>query len=286
MTLIAAFSGAGGLALFSDSQETVAGYAKRRVSKIEVRLVREGEGRTFTFAIAGSGTAVHIDRLRFELERELDKLKGSCGLQAIHDVLDRTTLKYFKERIWMRHTERPDLEMLVIVHNEGGSAEMFHLADGTATWIPGGYKCIGIGSYLAEYLLEKLEMFGVERDEMIGKAAYVLNEVKGHVDGVGLDSVICLFRRDGEVDFVEERDLDNAGRLFQHFNRLLGHVFDATFDTTQIASQAKEVANELTRLSRGYRKWLNGIEDYKNKSISEEVDFHSRMVYGHKKLKQ
>src|SRR5579863_2260086 len=124
MTLVAAFSGAGGLAMFSDSQETVGGYAKKRVSKIEIRPVRDGEERTFTFAIAGSGNAVHIDRLRFELEGELDKLKGDCGLQAIHDVLDSTTLRYFQERIWVRNTDRPDLEMLVIVHNVNGAANM------------------------------------------------------------------------------------------------------------------------------------------------------------------
>jgi 20S proteasome alpha/beta subunit len=286
MTLIAAFSGAGGIALFSDSQETVAGYAKKRVSKIEIRPVRDGNDRAFTFAIAGSGNAVHVDRLRFELEGELEKLKKNHGLPAIHETLDRTTLKYFQERIWVRQTDRPDVEMLVIVHYVGGAAEMFHLADGTAIWIPGGHKCIGIGSYLAEYLLEKFAGFGVERDEMIGKAAYVLSEVKEHVDGVGLDSVICLFRRDGEFDYIEECDLEGASPLLGHFNRLLGHVFDCTFDTTPLASQASGISSELRRLSGGYQKWLKTMKDDRNKLLYEHSEFMGRMWKKPKKLKQ
>lgn len=35
MTLVAGFSGFGGLVLFSDTQETVQGYAKKQVDKID-----------------------------------------------------------------------------------------------------------------------------------------------------------------------------------------------------------------------------------------------------------
>jgi hypothetical protein len=222
MTLIAAFSGAPGVVLISDSQETVSGYAKRRVDKIEQRT------HPFPYAIAGAGDGIHIEALKFEIAGALTDL-SEYSLPLLHETLKRVSLDYFQKYIWPRGADKPSVEMLLTTQKVGSHPDIWQIADGAALWVDNNHRSIGVGSYLAEYLIEKLPSFRQDEAEMIAGAAYILKEVGDHIDGVGLDRVVQLFRRDGTSELFSEETLLKFDPLFLKFNQLISHMFDSAF---------------------------------------------------------
>lgn len=265
MTLIAAFTGSFGTVCLCDSQETVGGYAKKSVAKLEYT-----EGPV-SFAIAGAGDGTHIKALTFELTGALSKLQDYSQGRVL-EALKTVSLDYFRSYIWPRGADRPSLEILVITNPPGTIPDLWHISDGTAQWLERGEVSIGIGSYLADYLASHLDSFRQDEAEAIAVAAYILKEVKDHIDGVGMDGTIYLFRKDGSVEYLFQEDLTMLDPVFCKFNELISHVFNSTF-CLKIPLTAEEIERERQELRDQYISIVMKIREQQTKTGFRSLPF-------------
>jgi hypothetical protein len=271
MTLIAAFSGAGGLAFFADSQETRQGYGKKSVDKLEL-----WQCKGFNLLIGGAGAADYIDNLL----RRIAALAGqvqTCDMDAIVAAARETTHTFFRDCVWNR-TEKPELELLFAIQpKQGGASEFFHVSDGIVNHIPGGSKSIGIGSYLADFLMEKVDDFGQGEAELIAVATYVLKEVKEHVDGVGLNSSVWILRKDGSCDLFEQYELKELEELMSRFNEAMKVAFDSAFDITDQAASPINLGAELSDIRNEYAKWFESRDEQRNRELKKWAASNDRL---------
>lgn len=153
MTLVVALAGHEGVAMFADTQETVAGYSKKTIDKL---TVFDLGNRPFRFAIAGATTdANYVDMLQGEIAGALSSV-DEFDLTKIIAALTDTLTDFYSRHIWPRPSDRPQMEYLITVQPlPSGHPEIIHIAE-TAINVLGittHHKSIGIGAYLADYLI-------------------------------------------------------------------------------------------------------------------------------------
>lgn len=209
MTLIGALTGDHCGVLFADSQETIQGYSKKDVGKIAVW----GHGN-FNFAIGGaSDSGPYLDMFNREIENALDidfiETNATAILidEVIRKRIEDVSHAFHQRHVWPQK-DGPMLETLVMVQN-GRLCEIIHIA-GTAVnpLLTATRKSIGIGSPLADYLMDKLMAGGGSEEELFATSVYVLQQAKLNVDGVGLASHIALFSSDGNVSGFGQTDVE------------------------------------------------------------------------------
>src|SRR5262249_16363821 len=166
----------------------------------------------------------------------------------------------FRRYIWNRSDNGDELQMLVMTQRVGSLPDLWHIVDGAAIWVADGERSIGVGSYLADYLSDKLQSFRHDEAEAIAAAAYILKEVKDHIDGVGLDSTVYLFRRDGSVEHFFQDTLTKLEPIFSQFNELVSHVFNAAFNLDYPITD-DEIERERHQLRGDYMAAVEEIKD-------------------------
>lgn len=93
------------------------------------------------------------------------------------------------------------------------------------------HASIGIGSHLAEYLLDHMFSPGGGEAHLVMTAAYVMREIGKSIAQVGLNHYITLFRKDGTVDFFYDSDFLAFDRFFGEFSRFLKHSCEFVSDS-------------------------------------------------------
>lgn len=269
MTIVAGFSGAGGVILCADTQETVQGYAKREVEKI--KTYRGRKDYEYNLAIGGAGeSGPYIDALITELVTAINKIH-EYDLAAIDGAMKDCLPEFYAKHIWPR-TNPPSLETIVLVQRtEGGHAEMFHTSDTAVNYVSDNPICIGIGAYLAEYILKRSLAAGASMTHMLAVAAYMLHEVRENVDGCGKNATIWWFDREGNSDLFwdpTERNLF-LEKQAPEINVALAHVMQyiTTMETDPYGQFCTD-PDKLMELLSGLRK--QQIEAYEDELASEK----------------
>jgi hypothetical protein len=212
MTLIAGFRGRGGSVLCSDLLEVTGGYAKKPVDKISLSVdaVRP-ERLRFQFAIGCSGTGPYMEMLQAELARGLESLARDLQTrlddlqQKVCDSLADCLVRFYAKHIWPRPAHAPSAEMqflLLIQPCPCGECALIKIAETAVSLIKDqSYACIGIGAYLAEYILENMFSGTGDKEYQMSVAAYTLTEVNNNIDGCGHGYSIYHFADDGKMDW-------------------------------------------------------------------------------------
>jgi hypothetical protein len=266
MTLVAGLSGFGGLVVFSDTQETVQGYAKKQMDKIDFWTSGpSGPG----LLMGGAGSAIHIEKLNQWIGPTVaGNVREGRDSDFIIKHIEEAVAEFFKEHIWIRPVnDRPELEMLLALQPNGSPATLFHIAEGVMTMVAGHFKAIGIGSYLADFLFNKLSEFGQDEAEMIAIAAYILKEVRTNIDGCGLEGAIWILRPDGTRDLFAKEEIDELEGFIDLFDEIMGIAFDAAFDTTSGRSSPSHIAALTEELNREYGKWLSSVNEQRMSKV-------------------
>lgn len=203
MTIVAGFTGAGGAILCADDQETVSGYSKRKVEKIHVWKpypLGDWKDHGYNLAIAGSSeSGPYADSLTNELHGVLKGIPD-FDLQAIGKAIENCLTDFYQRHIWPRTSQAPAIEMLVAVQDvRGGHANIFHTSETAVNLLDGDHCCIGVGSHLADYILQRTLAAGASLSVMIAVAAYMLKEVQDNIEGCG-EGVIWWFDTSGNCD--------------------------------------------------------------------------------------
>jgi hypothetical protein len=238
MTLVSALSGHEGIAFFADTQETVAGYSKKVMDKVEVW---DFPGRPFRFVLAGSSDdGDYSDMLQSDISSTLLTLDvfdlGRIKL-ALTDTLTEFYGKHFGSR---PASERPRLEYLIAIQPlPTGTPEIVHVVHSAVNFlgITAHNKSIGIGSYLADYLYGRILGGGEPFVQLCAAAVYVAREVRENVDGVGQMDRIVLFDRTGGYDELVPIDIETIEENLGGINEGILHLFSLCSDISQGSEQ-------------------------------------------------
>ena len=276
MTLVAGLSGHGGLVVFADSQETVQGYTKKSVEKIDFWT---GGKDKLAFVDAGAGSAIHIDKLTQMLGATVSRsTRANEDMNSIFEAMESIVSLYFKEHIFGRAlSDKPDLELIIALQPEGSRAQWFHVADGVICYVPAMFKSIGIGCHLADFLLDKLQDFGQHESELLAVATYVLKEVKTNIDGCGLNSTIWLLRTDGTREYFGQDDVAELEAMMNGFNNIVRVAFDAAFDITVHRSSPQNLPAELETIHDCYKLWYESLKERRDAAFRSNYDYEHRL---------
>ena len=212
MTLIAGFHGRGGAVLCSDLLEVTGGYAKKPVDKISLSInATHPDKLRFQFAIGCSGSGPYMEMLQAELVRELESLAGSMQIEysdllpMICRSLTDCLVCFYGKHIWPRPEGAPSAEMQFLVLVQPcpfGEHQLIKIAETAVSIVKDeSYACIGIGAYLADYILDNILSGTGGKEYQMAAAAYVLTEVNNNVDGCGHGYSIYHFSEDGKMDW-------------------------------------------------------------------------------------
>lgn len=257
MTLVAALSGRDGTILFGDTEETVAGYTKRTIDKLVVV-----DGAAFRFGIAGACTdGNYADMLQSEICDVLGEMQ-QFELGQIKLGLTGTLTNFYLKHIWPRAGEKPEVEFLLVLQSlDGGHPTVVHVAETAVTICTEATKTIGVGSYLADYLLKSMtdRQLPFPPNETIdflcASAVYVAREVRENIQGVGPLSRVAVFNADGTYDDLYPIDVSRIEEAISPIGEFLHYFYADAFHAESQGILGAGESNWADGICEGVKEW-------------------------------
>ena len=285
MTVIIGMNGFPGVVLAADSEETISGYSKRQVDK-----VAQWKNDCIRFAIGGAGAGHYADMLADKIAAALMPFNHpEPNAETIEGILERVLVEFHQTHIWPRASsqsaEDAAVQLIIVIQPlVGGYAEhgfiwVWRTCDSAVTEIGDrhyrSHASIGIGSHLAEYLLDHLFAPSGGEAHMVLTAGYVMRETGKSIAQVGKDPYITIFRTDGTVEYFYESELRMFDAFFEKYDRFVNwashYLSDAgptrRSDFTdermadymiEVKQEAEERWQERLRRRRAFRDRMKG----------------------------
>lgn len=190
MTIAAGFSCGEGVLLCADTEQT-AWAMKLQGKKVDYF---DFPGGKLAYAYAGN------THFAFSAIQKLQKRLQS-GLQQNMVEIEKLLDKEYRRNV-LRHPDHAtdsslDYRFLLALWSPTEGTKFF-MTSQTALVAGGTYECIGVGDYLAHYLISRSFNGGSVRDAL-ALAAYFLAGIKDYVVGCGGMSVYVFLHNDGRV---------------------------------------------------------------------------------------
>lgn len=276
MTLVAALSGCDGTILFADTEEVIGSYSTRMIDKLVV-----WDCNAFRLGIAGTSTdGRYADMLQSEILGALSRLPV-FDMGAVKTVLSETLTEFYAKHIWPRTGEKPQMEYLLVIQPlPTGLPEVLQIAETAANTVPDeGYKTIGVGQYLADYVFKQIFQapIPVSRGESISflcaAGVYAAKEVRENIDGVGPVERVAVFTCNGEYDELNPVDISAIEENVSSIHEFLGYMYQDVMDAekedkfvlTEGGTESFAFVHELREV---HKKWYT---DWKNRRESREM---------------
>lgn len=259
MTLVAALSGCDGTILFADTEEVKGDYSTRTIDKLAV-----WNCPAFRIGIAGASTdGTYADMLQGELLSAVSRIP-IFDIPAIRIVLAETLTTFYAKHIWPRSGEKPQMEYLFVVQPlPTGFPEVIQISETAANVVQAeGYKTIGIGSYLADYVFKQIFQapLPVSRGETIsflcGAGLYAAKEVRENIGGVGPVDRVAVFTCDGEYDELYPIDISAIEENLSSIAECLGYMYGDIMDVERDAvGHDDSFSGWVRELRQGHAEW-------------------------------
>jgi hypothetical protein len=289
MTILAGFSSTAGAILCADTQETV-GYAKRNVNKIEVKQSGKTIGESkFRVAIAAGGTSYYADKLTQELFDTIRSFEEYEPKEIIEAIEAKLT-EFYTKHLWPRANvqDAPQIELLILFQAIPDDPKIFvgyplllHVAE-TAVNIVQSYKTVGIGSWLADYILERLQPHGRSNKHcLVALGAYLMKEIRENVDGCGKDAEIMFFGRDGTWEDVSGGDVlqfleSHVGDINETFSEVLYRIGQIPIGYEHEGHSSIEAVIEDVERVRGEYAEAIRLEEKRREQQRREMEEYRR----------
>ncbi len=204
----------------------------------------------------------------------------SGHLADICPALEKAALKFHETHIWPQGRDAPTLETLVMtqgVYSTGengkncGSVDLIHIhKTAVMPLLNDSAKSIGVGSYLADYLLEQLKRgFGETEPYLIASAVYILQQAKLNIDGVGLNGKLVLFSPDGIQEF-DQADINPFEKIMDEFNHVVASCFGKVVSNKESTKESMNaIADELVHIKRKYSDAISNIPRLRLENFNE-----------------
>jgi len=260
MTIAAGFIGDHGAVLCADSQETIGGYAVKKVEKISVN-----ECKAFNLAVVGAGHAPYIDMISTDIYIAVYGCDGNPV--TIEEAVSKVLIEFHTKHIWPRSPDPnlAPLEFLILISDRKYADDfLFHTCDTAINWIQGS-KAIGVGSYLADYILENMLTNDGTEEHLLATAVYMLKEVRENISGCGMESSIYFFGRNGIYQRMDENAIAVMEKNCEHFKAMVKAGFYEMTESESAPRKRKlDIAAELVRLQE-HQKIANSYRDNSKK---------------------
>jgi hypothetical protein len=281
MTLVAALSGRDGTILFADTEETVAGYAKRTIDKLAVF-----EGEEFRFGIAGAcSDGNYADMLQAELSDALCEIR-EFDLGKIKLGITEVLTNFYTKHVCPRAGQTPEVEYLLVVQPlSGGYPAVIHIAETAANVCIEETKTIGAGSYLADYILKCMTAGDLPFppsetvDFMCASAVYVAKEVQDNILGVGQLKRVAVFNTDGTYDDLWPIDIVRIEEAVSSIGEFLHYFYSDALHADAAKVMDSTTADWASDIAEGIRKWYtawNSSEERKRRQTVRELEGRKR----------
>jgi hypothetical protein len=231
VTAIIGLRGFPGVVLCADSEETISGYSKKQVDKIE-QWVHE----PFRFSIGAAGCGHYADMLAASIAEELLKV-DTFDLARIHGAIQSELLAFHETHIWPRVNQESAVEssvQLIIVVQPLPSGQVEIIETKETAVLPLTKRCyvsIGVGSHLADYILERVFTPSSGEAHILAAAHYVLREVTDNIAGCGKEPNIALYRNDGTTDWLFFEEVEQLEDALDSWADIHKKTFSAVTDT-------------------------------------------------------
>ena len=201
MTIGIGLKAEGGIVLAADSQETIAGFAKRHTGKIPIFVYKN-----FAVTFVGAG---HSDYIETAIQKATNNLSRCKNLREVEMYLEERLVGFFDGHLanWAMFPvkERPDLELLVGITMKNGPSELFHYT-GTV-FQRTAHKAIGMGAILATGLVSDLCWDIQDLTHLTTLAVYIIKRMKDSVNFCGGFTSLVAMRSGGDFGMSDSREI-------------------------------------------------------------------------------
>jgi 20S proteasome alpha/beta subunit len=253
-----------GFLLCTDTLVTVPGYYKETQSKL--RILKTNSCSAY---LATAGDVDLTNRALQVVKQYLDTVKSDP--EHVRNALDNACFEISDK--WENRVADP-LQLIGVIAVPGYEPELLKI-DGSLVSPVDNIACIGRGEPLAKFLFSPVNVAALPKITTVKYAAYVLSNVKRHVDGCGGTSQFLAIDKDGqssvplrEDDGTFERLIDLEIALFQ-LDRSTRSVVELFLSKDHsIESEIHDIAERVVKAHKEYRDKVGARQD---KFIEEEL---------------
>jgi hypothetical protein len=228
LTIAAGFLTGDAVVLCADSQETIGDYAKTTRQKIYTCNFNNA----WRIGIVGaSDDATYVDLCQEELERRLCGFQIS-DFQGILNEIKSVIYEVHSQHIWPRQRDdRPSVQLLIAIHGINQSLRALFVSRNSTVLPVHESQTIGVGTYLADYLLSRIypvgSIYNATTEEIARTAIFVLDEVKSSIQGCDDETLLMIFQGDGRHRVMTAREVNEISASFDVLYGVTVPVFRA-----------------------------------------------------------
>lgn len=264
MTIAAGFVCSEGIVLCADTQETVAGYTKNSTEKI--RLRRDGG---LNIAITGAGDTELIESIGARIEHALCSeypLNGFWPPDRVQEIIQNELANSFRMYIApyanFPKDDRPWCDLLILVTVSNGVSEyecLFRASGTTLREIDFNADCVGSGLILAKSLIERFYSRGMNLDEMVLAACYVMYQTKKWVDGCGGKTDIVISSKKNQFfGGIAGYEIEDLERQFESFEESVNWLITDLINPNRSFKEVSGLLLHAKKEGERARKMLYG----------------------------
>jgi hypothetical protein len=282
VTIVAGFKGTEGVVLCADTQETV-GISKRNVPKLRfepsgrlatLQRVLGGENEHESLAVAFCGSTDNGPFLDMLIDKAWQAAQGAATPPEASDLIEQSIKRVHREYRGIYQTGfLPTVELIYGIKMMGRSA-LFH-AYGPAVTKKDNFVTAGVGSYLADFLAERMYDHRLGLRQLIILAEYILFQAKEHVEGCGGDSHIAVLRNAGTSGMVDSSNVATITALVKSADKRVGQLLmsfaNLGLTDQQLIESGEQMLQIMAEIRRSERTELEAHYEMLNRVFGEDV---------------
>lgn len=215
VTIAAGFYCADGIVLAADSQYSGGGS---KTSGQKIFPIQQNDRFAVTLATAG-----HAGIAKRTIQKLTDSLKARIGHRAasiaeLQDILEDVLCDVHAKYIYSAPAdERAIVDVWFLMAAWTPHEYALFRSDVTAVTRVYGSACIGVGSYLGEYLMDLLCDYspGMSVEDVKPIASYVVDRAKNYVDGCGLRTFMRVLTAAGIDEAIQPKEILAGEEYFE-----------------------------------------------------------------------
>jgi len=219
MTIAIGFMLGNAAVICADSQEVVSDYAKTTTQKIYTLH----SPQKWRIGLVGAGDTACIELCNEEISRKISSLQA-FDYRAMLAIVRETIRDIHEQHIWPRQAaDRPTFQMLIALQGINPGARALLFSQDNIVLPVHDYNSIGIGTYLADYLLDRIYPthgwdYGSSAEETAMNAVFVLQQVKSAIHGCDGETLVAIFRGDGTFRWIIGSEVAQIEAWFNEFH--------------------------------------------------------------------
>jgi hypothetical protein len=218
------------------------------------------EGSWGIGCVAFTGTVDYAIAAVENIENRLKEIKPSAIREKLKAVFKEEYAEHVLAHSKCGEMAGPDYQLLIAIRPNDEKAQLY-VTSGTTCHKIKQYRCIGIGSSLASYLLNPYTLGNMREEQIVCLSAYAMAGVKRTIRGCGGLSSFISLRNDGTThNYLGQAMPRFVESVSQEFTRDVDQAFVSMFcdNDTDAEWNASILANRVRNIRI---RWLKAKEN-------------------------